>query len=270
MKRILFYLSDTFVGFLSSSWLNIFATLYFNFRFLPFMQAIKMPIYLYGNPKILGRGGKVIINGPIKRGMIIINKMRLSPSVSGGDCEIIIFGTLVFNGSAEIECGCRINVLYRAKMELGWNFRCGSKNCFVSSNYVSIGNDVNIAHEVQIMDSNFHYMVNIKSGLVSRCSGEVIIGEKCWIGNRTSLMKGTYLPTGTVVASNSLVNKKIECPDYSIIGGSPAKLIKEGYARIRNRVEEAKLGLFFQDKSPKSFSYSIYDLNVDFLASNPR
>ena len=38
---------------LSQPWFNPWRTLYFNFRTLPFSQAIHLPIYVYGGGKIL-------------------------------------------------------------------------------------------------------------------------------------------------------------------------------------------------------------------------
>lgn len=64
-------------------------------------------------------------------------------------------------------------------------------------------------------------MRNIKTGKVDPISKDVFIGECCWIGNRTNIMKGTVLPDNTIVSSNSLLNKDYTStvPSYSIIGG---------------------------------------------------
>lgn len=40
----------------------IFPTLYFNFHYLPFGQAIKLPIFLY-KPRLLRCDGKITISG---------------------------------------------------------------------------------------------------------------------------------------------------------------------------------------------------------------
>lgn len=43
--------------------------LYFNFKYLPFRQALKIPILLY-KPHFMGLSGKINIEGPISFGMI--------------------------------------------------------------------------------------------------------------------------------------------------------------------------------------------------------
>jgi acetyltransferase-like isoleucine patch superfamily enzyme len=46
-------------------------------------------------------------------------------------------------------------------------------------------------------------------------------------------MKGTITPNNTIIASNSLLNKNyIETPPYSVLAGTPAKLVKSGVKRI--------------------------------------
>ena len=53
--------------------------------------------------------------------------------------------------------------------------------------------------------------------------GEIIIGSGSWVGGMCSILAGGALGKNCLLASNSVLNKKME--DYSIYGGSPAKLI---------------------------------------------
>ncbi len=49
--------------------LSILRTIYFNFRTLPFKQAIKLPIFIYGRVRLFGLNGEVIFeNTYIKNG----------------------------------------------------------------------------------------------------------------------------------------------------------------------------------------------------------
>ena len=59
-------------------------------------------------------------------------------------------------------------------------------------------------------------------------SKPVSIGNFSWIGNRSTIGPGAKLPDYTIVASNSFVNKDFS----SLIGGIPAKLIREGWTRV--------------------------------------
>lgn len=53
----------------------------------------------------------------------------------------------------------------------------------------------------------------------------VILGDDTWLGTHSVIMPGVLLGKGVVVGSNSVVTKSIE--DYKVVGGVPAKEIKE-------------------------------------------
>lgn len=55
-----------------------------------------------------------------------------------------------------------------------------------------------------------------------------IIEDDCWIGMRCLLTPGRHVRKGTLVAMGSVLTK--DYPEYSVVGGAPAKL-------IRNRLE---------------------------------
>ena len=55
-------------------------------------------------------------------------------------------------------------------------------------------------------------------------NGDVIIGNDVWIGENVTIMSGVKIGNGVVIATNSHIVKDI--PDYAIIGGNPAKLIR--------------------------------------------
>ena len=54
---------------------------------------------------------------------------------------------------------------------------------------------------------------------------ETTIGENCFIGMGAAIMPGTVLGKQCVVGANSVV--KGTFPDYCVIVGSPAKIVKK-------------------------------------------
>lgn len=55
-------------------------------------------------------------------------------------------------------------------------------------------------------------------------SNDVIIKNDVWIGRNVFIMSKVKIGNGAVVATNSHVTKDV--PDYAIVGGNPAKIIK--------------------------------------------
>lgn len=53
---------------------------------------------------------------------------------------------------------------------------------------------------------------------------EVIIGNDVWIGMRVIIMPGIKVGNGVVIGAGAVVTKDV--PDYAIVGGVPARIIK--------------------------------------------
>ena len=54
---------------------------------------------------------------------------------------------------------------------------------------------------------------------------KVTIKDKAWIGFNSIILKGVTIGEGSIVGAGSVVTKDI--PDWSIVGGNPAKVIRE-------------------------------------------
>lgn len=80
---------------------NIIQSIYFNFHYLPFNQAIKIPILLY-KPRFLELHGNIKINGNIKCGMIKLGFTGVSLYPNSGVTIENHGGTIIFNGSCFI------------------------------------------------------------------------------------------------------------------------------------------------------------------------
>ncbi|MCB0501084.1 MAG: hypothetical protein KDD32_00210 [Bacteroidetes bacterium] len=52
-----------------------------------------------------------------------------------------------------------------------------------------------------------------------------MIKDKAWIGFNVIILKGVTIGEGAVVGAGSVVTKDV--PDYTIVVGNPAKLIKK-------------------------------------------
>lgn len=53
---------------------------------------------------------------------------------------------------------------------------------------------------------------------------EIVIGNDVFIGANVTILDGVKIGDGAIIGANSIVNKNVAA--YSIVGGSPAKLIK--------------------------------------------
>lgn len=68
---------------------------------------------------------------------------------------------------------------------------------------------------------------------------ETIVGNDVWIGYGALIMGGIKIGNGAIIAAGSVVTKDV--PDYSIVGGVPAKLIKYRFdEKIREKLLESE------------------------------
>lgn len=241
----------------SLSW---WRTIFINFYFLPFQQAKKLPIYVYGKLRITKMMGEIEINYPeneLFRGMIRINQIFEASGTADGDSELIIGkGKIIFSGFTRIGRNSKILLWGGGTIEIGKNVFINHGANIACANYIKIGKDIRIGPQCQIFDTDFHYTYSPDKRIVKRNNGKVELGHHCWIGARSTIMKGVTLPPYTTVSSNSLVNKSVAEEERCLIGGMPAKLIRVGFGRIFNFKYECEIADYFE-RHPEIKTYEL-------------
>jgi acetyltransferase-like isoleucine patch superfamily enzyme len=89
---------------------------------------------------------------------------------------------------------------------------------------VSIGTNVSIAQNVNIMADSGPNASEAMQQIFPIQKASISIGNHCWLGASVIIMPAVQLGDYSIVAANSYVNSSF--PPYSIIGGTPAKLIR--------------------------------------------
>jgi virginiamycin A acetyltransferase len=57
--------------------------------------------------------------------------------------------------------------------------------------------------------------------------GDTIIGNDVWIGHNAIIMPGVQIGNGAIIGTGAVVTKNV--PDYAIVGGNPAKIIRKRF-----------------------------------------
>lgn len=214
------------------NWFNPFLTLWLNFRSLPVKQAWRLPIYVFGRPKLTCLSGKMVIEGRVTTGMVKYNAFYpAAPMSTKQQSALGNTGKITFTGPCIICSGTKIYVA--GHLTLSEKCRICEMvtiGCFTS---VTIGTGTQITHRCQVYDTHYHSIAYLNEGTIPDIDRPVTIGKYCWVCNTSTINPGTILPDHTIVASNSVVNKDFSSLEpYSLIGGIPAKFLKQGLIRV--------------------------------------
>lgn len=212
-----------------------------NFKFDQGLNDFALVQFLWIQAWSMLRGFKLLFFGKFPKGALFGRNVRFfnSPKIKFG--RFLKLGNNVY-----------ISALSKNSVTFGDNVGIGDFSRIIVStslnqigDYIKIGNNVGIgefaylggAGGLEIGDEciigqylschpeNHIYEdcnISIRHQGVTRKG--IKIGNNCWIGSKVTILDGVEIGPGSIIAAGAVVNKSF--PAYSIIGGVPAKLIK--------------------------------------------
>ncbi len=132
--------------------------------------------------------------------------------------------------------------------EIGDNSHINRFCHIVATHKLTIGKGVGIGDCVMIADATHEFQDISKSYLYQplKYLGEVSIGDETWVG-RCVTIQGCKIGRHCVIGSNAFVTKDI--PDYCVVVGSPARIIKRYNFETKQWEKTDKDGNFLQVSS---------------------
>ena len=151
---------------------------------------------------------------------------------------------------------------------------------FEIGNYVSIGEQVcsfGFEHPTDNLGTsplfyqknrNLFKSVDINTSQKTINDKGIFIANDVWIGRGVMLKRGIKIGNGAVVGAGSVVTKNV--PDYAVVGGNPAKIIKYRFdENIIERLMKVKWWNFpLQELSKVDFNLPILKILESFEESN--
>jgi acetyltransferase-like isoleucine patch superfamily enzyme len=86
---------------------------------------------------------------------------------------------------------------------------------------ITTGSDVSIGPEATILTLGH----DPRSPEFADKGGDVVIGDRVWIGYRAIILPGITIGEGAVVGAGSVVTRDV--PPFAIVAGNPARIIGE-------------------------------------------
>lgn len=143
-----------------------------------------------------------------------------------------------FGKSLTTGVGCRFDCFpglnpSSKKILFGDNVQINDYVHIVAMHNVTIGNNVLMASHIFISDNSHGSYKgdendtnpNVPPIKREYATAPVSIGDNTWIGEGVIIMPGVTIGKGCVIGAHSVVSKSI--PDFSVVVGSPAKVIKK-------------------------------------------
>ncbi|MGT2711504.1 acyltransferase [Streptococcus oriscaviae] len=201
-------------------------------RGLPFLIGLLKGMLI--SPFLKKAGRKLFIGKQVtlrmKKKIRLGNNVRLEPfvSIDALSKDGVKLGDNVKLGDySKIICSGSLSNLGKG-LEIGKNSFFSEYTFFGSAGGIKIGENVIAGQGVRFHAENHNYSepdLLIREQGVSHKGIEV--GDNCWLGAGAVFLDGAKVGLGCVVAANALVTK--EFPDNVIIGGVPAKIIKNRF-----------------------------------------
>lgn len=178
-----------------------------------------------------------------KVGLLFIGKnvkMEGISSISWGKWVQIGEGTLLSSyGTSKLTLGKGVTIGSYSKYVVSSSLMLPGKHIRIGNNVgisdfahigggggVEIGDDCIIGAYLSCHPSNHNFK---ELDQLIRLQGVnkkgIKIGKNCWLGAKVTILDGVEIGEGSIVAAGAVVNKSF--PANSIIGGVPAKLIKQ-------------------------------------------
>lgn len=197
-------------------------SIYVNFRVLPFLQAVRLPIIVSCKTKLQSLSGQVYLQ-KVKTGMIRIGFGNIEMLDYRYQRTLLLLeGSITFKGKCKIGMGSRLMVT--GALELGENFLISGDGTIICNKKIIIGNNSQMAWESIIMDTD-HHQIYDEDGACINEDKEVVLGDNVWIGARSFILKGSRINDGCIVGANTTITKSYN-EQNAIIAGSPARIVK--------------------------------------------
>ena len=150
-------------------------------------------------------------------------------SMIGPSNKLVILDDGQIRADGRIILSDHVMLYAKGILQIGERLNVNSYSRIVVHERIDIGNDVTIGQMVSILDHDHHYEItNGKMELDGYTTKPIEIGNNVWIGDKCTILKGAKVGDNVIIGANSVVTGHI--PSNVIVGGTPAKIIKELYA----------------------------------------
>lgn len=212
----------------------IVPTVRFNFHYLPWRQAWRLPIVLY-KPHLVRLKGTVLLepaDGRIGHAMVQMGFHIVNVYPNNGITWENKGGTVVFRGHVIIGNDSYLSFGPKTTVAFGDDFVSTAGLKIVSTRGVSFGIHARVGWGSLVMDTNFHPLYDMTKKEYMGASGPIEIGDYNWFGTGCKIMHSVTTPERCIFGMGTIVTRGCPKKSYCVMGGSPVRVLRENVMRV--------------------------------------
>lgn len=203
--------------------IGIINTLRFNQHYFGWHALFRPVALLSRGVKLRCLQGTVRLETPSAIGLLTIglNSNGISPN---GTVAWENTGSIILKGACHFGPGSRI--VNAGTLTLGGkneSIRFNGNVSLICYHRICIGEGTAISWDTLIMDTDLHKIYRKSDYAIANENRPIHIGKHCWIGCRTLILKGAYIPDYSIIAASSVITKKLEESYTVYISNNPIK-----------------------------------------------
>ena len=187
---------------------------------------MKLPFRISRHCSLVNLKGDIVIESELKPGMIQIGYGDVGVFDNKRERSVWnVRGKIIFKGNCYLGHGIKVNVTETGVLTFGNNVNFTAESAIDCQKEINFGDECLVSWENLFIDGDYHKIFD-SAGNYTNAPRPINIGNHVWFGCRCLVIKGTTVADNCIVAAGSILNTHYTIPN-SIIGGSPAKVIKE-------------------------------------------
>jgi acetyltransferase-like isoleucine patch superfamily enzyme len=172
---------------------------------------------LFPNPSWTVGPGSTVNTGNVSAE--ILAKVRIN---AGRNCSIDLSGLVTVNVGVEIYMADDSRLLLGPGQDINNTVRLYMHE----PSSITVGSDCLWATG-DVWTSDMHSIIDDQTGERTNHVGDVVIGDRVWLGQDFLVLGGSTIGDDSVVAARSVLTGKTY-PSKSLIGGQPARVLRNG------------------------------------------
>lgn len=173
--------------------------------------------------QVIGNNNLIVL----EKGSVLLNSLI---RIAGNNNQVILKSKSYVSG-AEIwveDNNCTVCIGERSFVGHHSHFACTE-----DGSLLTVGDDCMVSSFVQVRTGDSHAILDLDGNRINRAKS-VFIGNHCWLGEGSKVLKGVTLAGNVIVSTGAIVTKSFG--NNVLIGGIPSRVLKENVTWNKNRI----------------------------------